>query len=254
MKFHSDHDPIVATIRVARPNKDPFTLMYVHASLDTFQKPKLAAEDVDQLLSLKGFFYTLTETGDSDHVRAIKAVVADHRGYEFINPDAGDISFIIDKSANVRGSGGPLAIPARKGPARDGGHGPRHNSYIHFGYNGEHFSHVGCHFVTAWTEHSADGKGHGRMRTDEQVRQAHLMGQMMTNFGRGTDLATGSGDLNVVLPRNDAVQSVFDHYHLTTTAEETGVMKGTHGDSRIDYMWTFDRDHIISVTKMKVLK
>ena len=253
MKFHSDHDPIQSWVQVHRGDKK-FELVLVHFSLDTFQKPANAADDVNKIIGLNAFLYTFTETGDPTHVRAIKEVVHDHKGYQFINPDAGDISFIISKKANVVRSGGPLAIPRRSGPAREGGHGPRHNSFIQYRYEGEDFSHIGVHFVTAWTEHAPDGHGHGRLRTDEQVRQAHLMGQMMNNFGAGTRLATGSGDLNVTLPRNDQVQNVFDHYHLTTTAEETKVMTGTHGSARIDYMWTYDKDHVVSVKKMRVLK
>lgn len=229
------------------------TLHMIHASGDTFMSLAKEKSDIGNLLKRRALAYTITECGEAVTIQALREEVHKHDApYHVINPDEGDIAFIVHHDVKILSQGGPLAIPAQHGPASQGGHGPRCNSFFEGEYKGETFTKFGVHFVTAHTLH--DGPNKGVWRTDEQVKQADLLGQQMNAAAKGSHLAIGSGDLNAVLPNNRDVQAVFDRYGMTTTAQETGVMTGTHGNTRIDYMWTMDRDKRLSVTKMKVLK
>ena len=224
-------------------------LHIVHQSLDTFMSQAKNVEDVGNVVDMEPDIHTLTETADIDTVRVIRKKFGTK--VHVINPDGGDITFLIKrKAAHILHYGGPLAIPRQPGPAREGGHGPRCNSWIEMQFGDEIITHNGVHFVTAHADHTHPG----RMRVDQQVKQAHLLGEQMRRQSQGRRIATGSGDLNAVLPRDKAIDDVFNEYGLTTTSEETGVTTGTHGTTRLDYIWTADRDGRVSVASMKVLK
>lgn len=215
----------------------------VHASGNTFMSEAKTAEDIKNLLKLHALLYTLTETAEQSTVHLIRGVTSAHsEDYRVFNPDRGDITFILRRDATYEDDGGELAIPGEAGPAAEGGHGPRFNSWIKFRYSREIISHTGVHFVTAHPN-----------RRDKQLKQARLMGELMNQFGQGGKLATGSGDINASLPGNKDMQAVFDNHGLTTTAKETGVNTPTHEGSRLDYIWTLDKDSRLSVPKMKVL-
>lgn len=224
---------------------------FAHASLDTFLDDDLNVADVVRLLKLHLLYYTFTETGQDAMVHLLKnAVRANTEDYKLINPDGGDICFVVRNDLSLLDWGGPLAIPRQPGPAGQGGHGPRHNSFFTGKWRGEQISHTGVHFVTKHGHHKAGGPD----RSNQQLRQARMMGEQMQQLGRRSALALGSGDINASLPENREMQKVFDEYELTTTAEETDTKTATHGAHRIDYAWTYDKDRRLSVPSMRVLK
>lgn len=215
---------------------------FTHASLNTFMSTAKNAEDVDRLASGNRDWVTLTETAQAETVAMIRKVVGDR--YKVVNPDAGDITFLVRPEHQVLGAGGEVVIPAVNKPAKDGGHGPRFNSHVRIKVGAEDITHTGMHMVTA---KAGDGT-----RFPQQVKQADVMGSRMTQYGKGGRLATGSGDLNAVLPDRNDIQAVFDKYGLTTSARETHVQDPTEGGRRIDYVWTRDADGRLTVTNMKV--
>lgn len=219
----------------------------IHYSGNTFMPVEQYAKDVRWLLARGPHLIALTEAGEPETMAAIRNAV--NGRMQVINPDIGDIAFLLSHQCTLRGSGGPLALPAQSGPAALGGHGPRRNSFVQFDLGDEIITHTSVHFVTAH-EHHASG---GQSRVEQQLKQAELMGIQMEHFGKGSGIATGSGDLNTVLPVGP-VQDVFDKYHLTTTAVETKTFDPTHGDRRIDYVWTRDLDLRVRVSSMKILK
>jgi hypothetical protein len=224
---------------------------FVHASGDTFMPLSEERSDIHHLLSLDPLWMTLTEGGERATVKAIQAVVRREKApYYVINPDAGDIIFLVNKEARIAGYGGPLSIPAKSGPAKEGGHGPRHNSWAELHWGNEVIFANGVHFVTFHTNHASNSGD----RSVQQVKQANDVGKQMERQAQGTHIAVGSGDLNGSLPQRKDLQRIFNAHHMTTTAHETGVMTGTHGQNRIDYAWTMDRDRRLHVVHMRVLK
>ena len=227
-------------------------LLWTHASLDTFMPDADNRADVKRLVDtlVKGeerMWISLTETGEHDTVDMIRTVAG--KRYHVVNPDRGDITFLVHRDINVLEHGGRLIIPAVHAKAADGGHGPRYNSYVRMALEGnEDVTAFGVHFVTRHTAHKAGGAD----RHDQQLRQARALGNAMRTAGRAGRLAVGSGDLNTSLPQDKAMQRVFDEAGLTTTAAETGVETPTHGNRRIDYSWTRDADHRLEVKRMKV--
>lgn len=225
--------------------------VFTHASLDTFLSDEANRSDVELLVDglVHGSprdWITLTETGELETVQMIRRVAG--RRYQVVNPDRGDITFLVDRRLDVIDYGGPLAIPAVGHAAGAGAHGPRHNSWVQMHVRGERITHTGIHLVTLDADHNPGGK----TRADQQRHQLELMADQLDVFGRGSGLATGSGDLNGVLPLRDDLQAIFDRHGLTTTAHETGVHTPTHGRRRIDYVWTRDDDRRLVVDGMKV--
>lgn len=222
-------------------------LHYIHLSGDTFLPISQYVEDVKRALLRKPDLLVLTEAGESATVKAVKAAA---HGYQTLNPDGGDIAFLLPESTPVFDQGGELVIPAQSGSAALGGHGPRFNSFVTFGHGGETVTHTGLHLVTRHAHHASGGPD----RHAQQLAQAKAMAESMTKFGRGRHLATGSGDLNSELPGDRQMQAIFDHFGLTTTAAETHIHTPTHAGRHIDWMWTLDRDHRLSVDTMRVLR
>jgi hypothetical protein len=225
--------------------------VFTHASLDTFLTDKANESDVELLVDglVHGSprdWIILTETGQKVTVDLVERVAG--RRYQTINPDAGDITFLVARGIDVLDAGGPVVIPPVRKPAKDGGHGPRCNSYVKMSVRGEIVTHVGLHLVTFDADHDPGGPNRG----DDQRHQLEVAARMMDNFGRGRMLATGSGDLNGVLPLRGDLQAIFDRHEITTTAHETGVHTPTHGRRRIDYAWTRDQDGRLVVDGMKV--
>lgn len=227
-------------------------LRVIHASGNTFMSLGKTQNDVRRYLGMdsKPLWITLTETGQTDTLRAISQVVRDTKApYNLLNPDKGDISFLIHHDARLVASGGPVIIPAQGGKASEGAHAARCNSWAELEWQGETIFANGVHFVTR-VVHDNNHED----RSDEQVKQAEAMGLQMKRQAHGRQLAIGSGDLNGQLPNREDLQRVFDEYNMTTTAKETGNMVGTHDRARIDYVWTMDKDGRLSVEDMKVLK
>ena len=225
------------------------SLRMVHASGNTFMSLAKTQSDVGQLVDLKPapLWITLTETAEEETIRAIRAeIIKKGAPYNLLNPDNGDISFLIHHDARIKDHIGRLAIPQKHAPAAEGGHGPRYNSSVALEWQEEIIWANGCHFVTFKTK--------GGTRGDQQVTQANLMGKAMSHQAKGRVLSVGSGDLNGQLPNRADLQAVFDKWRMTTTAEETGNHTGTHDNARIDYAWTMDKDRRLSVEKMRVLK
>ena len=225
------------------------SLRMVHASGNTFMSLARTKSDVGRLVDLSpaAQWITLTECGELDTIRAISRFLQKiDAPYNVFNPDRGDIAFLVHHDVRLVDGGGPLAIPGKPGPASDGGHGPRHNSWAKLNWKDETIFANGVHFVTFRTD--------GGNRGDEQVHQAELMASQMHDQARSRNLAIGSGDLNGQLPNRGDLQEIWDAHGMTTTAKETGDMTGTHGHARIDYVWTMDQDHRVSVDDMKVLK
>jgi hypothetical protein len=223
------------------------TYHLIHMSGDTFMPLAATQDDVERAWRRGPDLLVLTETGENSTVQGIKDVIG--KTGTVVNPDRGDICFVIRKGITVTDAGGPLAIPGVPGPAAQGGHGPRHNSYVTQNFFGEHISHTAVHLVTAHSHHAHGGPS----RTDEQLKQAQLMAKQVQALGRGHALSTGSGDLNTVLPADKAMQAIFDNHELTTTAEEAENTMPTHGSRRIDYVWTYDGDRRLYVQNMRVL-
>lgn len=219
-------------------------LHYIHYSGNTFMPLRDTQEDVDWIVGREPDLVVITESAERETVQAIRDVV-DHR-MMVLNPDDGDITFLLSKRHRLIERGGPLVIPRKPGLARNGGHGPRHNSWVRFAAYDERITHFGVHFVT---RHAG-----GQDREDEQLRQALVLGHMMSEEASGYDLATGSGDLNSTLPNNDDMQAVFDRFGMTTTAQEEHDFDATHGHARIDYVWTMDKDRRLHVRTMRVVK
>ena len=218
-------------------------LMLTHASLDTYMSLEKNLADVDWLVSGAGgdrLVITLTETAEDRVIEGIRRVVG--KRYQVVNPDAGDITFLVHRELKVKSSGGPLVVPAVHKPASKGGHGPRHNSWVRMEYDGEDWTHNGVHTVTALAG----------QRESEQVYQLRKLGQQMNRQGQGRRVATGSGDLNGNLPSCEDLQAVFDQYNLTTAAAETNTWTPTHGKARLDYTWTRDADSRVVVNRMTV--
>lgn len=221
----------------------------VHASGDTFMSLAKTGKDELNLMRLdpEPLWICITEAGEEETIRVISKTIRDHNTpYNIINPDRGDIAFLVHHDARLLGSGGPVAIPRQPGPAREGGHGVRCTSFIHLGYKGEDIFPNGVHFVTYHEGNTT--------RADEQVEHAKKLGQQMRHQAEGDHVAIGSGDLNGSLPQRHDLQKVFDVFNMTTTAEETKVKTGTHGRARIDYVWTMDKDKRVTVDHMKVRK
>lgn len=221
--------------------------VWTHASLDTFLPDADNHDDVERLVETLVHgdprdLITLTETGQAAAVAMIRKVAG--KGYHVVNPDRGDITFLVRRDHRLIDAGGRLVVPAVDLPASQGGHGPRYNSHVRFDLDGEDLTHYGVHIVRH------DPKG--RDQRDVQLTQARAVGNAMRRDGRGSRLCTGSGDLNSVLPADRAMQRVFNECGLVTTAHETGVDTPTHGDRRIDYAWTRDADHRLEVTAMQV--
>jgi hypothetical protein len=223
-------------------------LHLIHASGNTFMPLHMFRDDVDMIVRRGPHLAILTECGQPETMAAVRQAVS-HRMRVF-NPDGGDIAFLLSFSCHPLATGGPLVIPKQSGPAQEGGHGPRHNSYIQFELGDEVITHTGVHFVTAHENHK-DNTGD---RRDEQVKQAVTVGQQMQRFGKGSKVSTGSGDINGVLPARRDLQAVYDQYGLTTTAEEVGNDDPTHGNRQIDYIWTYDKDRRVTVDHMQVLR
>lgn len=227
-------------------------LRVVHASGNTFMGLGKTQADIRRYLGMdpEPLWITLTETGQSDTLRAISQVVRDARApYNLLNPDKGDISFLIHHDAHLKSNGGKVIIPAQGGKASEGAHAARCNSYAELEWRDETIFANGVHFVTRIVH---EPRLHER--SEQQVIQANAMGLQMSQQAHGRHLAIGSGDLNGQLPNRDDLQEVFNKYHMTTTAKETGNMTGTHDHARIDYVWTMDKDGRVSVEDMKVLK
>lgn len=223
-------------------------LMWTHASLDTFMSNAKNEEDVDRLTRNETrHWITLTETADPKIQALIVKVVGDR--YQVVNPDDGDVTFLVQRDIEVRDSGGDLIVPALHKPASQGGHGPRHNSWVTMRYDGETITHTGIHMVTARLSAGAKPDS-GRKR--QQVRQANAMADQMVAKGKGHRIATGSGDLNGALPDRDDLQAVFDAHDLLTTSAITGDLTPTHGTARIDYTWVYAKDRRLSVRDMRV--
>lgn len=220
---------------------DSNTLHVIHASLNTFTTDANNENDAHRIFSRHPHVVAFTETSEKKAVEGVRDA-ADGR-YKVINPDAGDICFALRTDLPLLHAGGPLAIPGKRGPARLGGHAPRHNSYVQFRFHGDIISYTAIHTVTA--------RGG---RTDQQVKQLRMMGQQMVSFGQGDHLAIGSGDINGQLPSKDSFQRVFNTYHLTTTAEEEHDNTPTHGPYRLDYIWTYDLDGRVRCIDMRVLR
>lgn len=225
-------------------------LLLAHASLDTFMSDAANRADVEGLVD--GLVHgerrdviTLTETGEADTVAMIRRVAG--KRYTTVNPDRGDITFLVEHHHEVLTAGGRLVVPTVHKPAKDGGHGPRFVSHVTIKLGVEELTHNGVHFVTRSSDHRGDADRHG-----QQLRQARVVGVMMGEQGRGRRLSTGSGDLNSSLPQDADMQRIFDEAGLTTTAHELGVNDPTHGDRRIDYVWTRDADHRLVVKGMRV--
>jgi endonuclease/exonuclease/phosphatase (EEP) superfamily protein YafD len=226
-------------------------ILFTHASLDTFNSDAANREDVahltEQLTSGDDrLWITLTETAEPETVAMIRRIA--NRRYVTLNPDAGDVTFLVHRDLEVIAAGGPVVIPAVHKPARLGGHGPRCNSWVTMRRGRYELSHVGLHLVTArtMTERGA------ALRLGEQRKQLEHAGELMDRLGRGDRIATGSGDLNGVLPRRKDLQQVMDAHELTTTASETRTTDKTTATARIDYVWTRDADPRLSVQRMKV--
>jgi hypothetical protein len=205
-------------------------LMFTHASLDTFLPDAKNEEDVDRLASDDRQWITLTETGQKDTVALVRRVVG--RRYQVVNPDAGDITFLVHRDIEVRKNGGSLAVKAVRKPPSEGGHGPRYVSWVQMGYDGQVITHHGSHLVVLRASH----KGRGPSQADEQVAHLTALAKSMTRFGKGDRVATGSMDLNGALPNRDDLQRVLDRYHLVTSAHVTGDLDPTHHGHRIDYV------------------
>lgn len=226
---------------------------FVHSSGDTFMSLARTRSDIGHLLELRPrpLWLTLTEIGELATIKAIRAEVNKRDApYSVINPDRGDIAFLVNRSAHVVKMGGRLAIPGKSGPAKDGGHGPRHNSFVELDWADETIFVNGVHLVTFHTNHASNSGD----RSAEQVKQLQLLGKQMAWQSKDGSMALGSGDLNGALPNRHDLQKVFDQFNMTTTAHETGDMTGTHGNARIDYAWTMDKDKRLDVVDMKVLK
>jgi hypothetical protein len=226
---------------------------FVHASGNTFMPTVDEKADVGHLLALRPhpLWITLTEIGQTSTVAAIREVVNQRDApYDVINPDSGDIAFLVNHEAHVANSAGPLSVPGKPGPARLGGHGPRHNSYVELHWEDEIIYANGVHFVTFHTNHATDSGN----RSAQQVKQALDVARQMKHQASGSSIAVGSGDLNGSLPQRKDLQRVFHAYNMTTTSHETGVTTPTHGNARIDYAWTMDHDKRLHVVHMKVLR
>lgn len=227
-------------------------LLLTHASLDTFAPDDDNHDDVEGLVDnlVHGEYrdlITFTETGEAATVAMIRRVAG--KRYAVVNPDRGDVTFLVEQTHEVLTEGGRLVIPTVHKPAKDGGHGPRYVSHVTINLHGrEELTHNGVHFVTRSSDHVRDSLD----RHGQQLRQARVVGVMMREQGRGRRLSTGSGDLNSSLPQDGDMQRIFDEAGLTTTAHETGVETPTHGDRRIDYVWTRDADHRLVVKGMQV--
>lgn len=226
-------------------------LHLTHASLDTFDTDAHNRDDVEGLVDNlvhgeRRDLVTLTETGEADTVAMIRRVAG--KLYGVVNPDRGDVTFLVHRDHDVLASGGRLVIPTVHKPPSEGGHGPRFVSHVTIDLDGEELTHNGVHFVTRYADHE-NRKGD---RHADQLRQARVVGVCMSQQGRGRRLSTGSGDLNAVLPADRHMQRIFTEAGLTTAAHETGVTTPTHGDRRIDYVWTRDADHRLIVKGMQV--
>lgn len=220
----------------------------IHSSGNTFQPLAKTKEDLRTLLQRQALWYTLTEFAEKQNIlMTVNLLRHEFSNYRVINPDRGDVAFIIRKTAKVLDYGGRLSIKGVPGPAARGGHGPRYNSYMNIKYMGEVISANGLHTVVARIP--------GRSpRFDEQLKQLDDMGKQMTRFAKGTRISIGSGDLNGSLPGRSDMQRIFDKYDMTTTSEERDDNTPTHDHSRLDYVWTMDRDSRASCKDMKVLK
>jgi endonuclease/exonuclease/phosphatase family metal-dependent hydrolase len=225
-------------------------LKIIHASGDTFMPIKNFKEDIKRLLARDPTVLAITEAGQKDTMTALRSVAGRGR-WTTINPDDGDIAFIVDKNqGDVIDFGGKLAVRSDPSSPSQGGHGPRYVSWVRYHFDGLHMRHVAQHFVVPHAHNEAKIDPHLR---GQQIRQASLMSATMERFAQGRSLVTGSADLNSSLPDDGTLQHIFDSYHLTTTAHESKVGDPTHGHRRIDYIWTCDLDKQVSVTKMNVL-
>lgn len=217
----------------------------VHASLDTFLDDSKNESDVKRLLNLNAHSYALTETGQNDTFKMIKRICKERDTHTAYNPDQGDITFILRNDCRHIEFGGKLIIPAGDG------HGPRCNSFNRFEYMGEYITHTAIHAVALHADHRTPAIV--KQRKEQQLKQIEAMAVQIQKYGQGRSLSIGSADLNAVLPDNKTIQGIFNEYGLTTTAHETGVNDPTHGNRRIDYIFTLDRDKRLVVRTMRVL-
>jgi hypothetical protein len=216
----------------------------VHFSLDTFKDDDENLEDIDNILRLHPHGVALSETGQAKMVRLIQNHIKNSR-YELINPDKGDISFLLRDDCKLLDDGGELVVPAaRKRPGMVG-HTSRHNSFINFEFKDEEFYWTAIHALAL----HGDNK-----RKQDQLDQFDSYAKQIWRFSRGRALSFGSGDFNTVLPNNHAFQNILETYGITTSAHETGVDDPTHGNRRIDYFMTVDRDGRVVVVFMDVLR
>lgn len=258
--YNSDHDPVLAHMKVDKPHGTAdvkFDL--IHASGDTFMAIHKTQKDARNLMGLGALIITITEAGEQDTIQALRETVATHNSkagkdghtYTLINPDKGDIAFLVRGDALILDKGGPLAIPGTHGVApKNGGHGPRHNSWVRVHWQDEVITHTGVHLVTLKPDPDHDREERQAM----QIHQLHMVADQMSNMAAGRMLATGSGDLNGNADMRKDMVDLFRREHMTTTSKETKTKQTTHGNARLDFIWTMDRDGRLSCTSMRVLK
>lgn len=221
-------------------------LMWTHYSGDTFMSLAKLQEDAERLTATQDrHWITMTEMAQPESLAAVKDVVGRH--YQVVNPDGGDIAFLVSKHLPVLRPKGTLVVPRKAGAAAKGGHGPRYVSEFSTEYDGEEVTVLGIHLVTL----KVAGKV-SPTRRRQQIDHLTAMGQRMSQVGKGRRIAVCSGDCNGDVDHRADMASVFDRYHLTTTAQETGVHTPTHADAHLDWVWTRDADQRAVVNAMTV--
>lgn len=164
--------------------------------------------------------------------------------HHLLLPAQGDTALAVRESHKVLQSGEMLSVPGVKGPAAQGGHGPRSIQWVAFqpfGY-GEHVtSHVGH-----WVTRKADL---GRQQTAMTDDLAHAV----RDHSHGSRIGFWQGDTNNPDRPHDltSMDAALAKGDLTSCWDELGHYPETEGALTLDIIGSYDPDKRVSCTRAR---
>lgn len=207
-----------------------FTLTNAHALGDFLQ-------DLDHSADVVSF------TEVAEHHQQL-ADACDRKGYRLVLPTEGDCAVAVRSLHTVTNSGTVPSVPGRRGPASEGGHGPRPvlwATFVPFGTR-EHVTVHSAHWVTR----KAD-VGHQQLQLTEDLADA------VRDHSRGPRLGFWLGDTNNPDRGFDIteVDRALRKGELTSCWDELGRYPDTHEGQTIDVVGSYDPDTRVSCLRAR---
>lgn len=160
-------------------------------------------------------------------------------GYQLHHALHGDTALAVRVIHKILAAGEAESIPGAKGPASEGGHGPRPILWatIRPFETSERVTIHGAHWVTR----KADD-GH------QQLQLTQDLGDVVRGHSRGSRVGFWLGDTNSPDTRRDStpVDRALTRADLTSCWDELGKYPPTHGRDTIDVIGSYDPDRRVS--------